>query len=61
MQHAQLTESHCPARPVGPVRDTTVGGVLRATVALTPDAPALDEADAQGALHRRWTYAQLLA
>ncbi len=61
MHDARLTESHCPARPAGPVRDTTVGWVLRATAALTPDATALDEADALGALHRRWSYAQLAA
>jgi fatty-acyl-CoA synthase len=61
MYRVNLVESYFPAQEDEPVLETTVGGVLRAQAALTPDAEALVEADIAGALRRRWTYAELLA
>ncbi len=57
----KLEQSHFPAQADGEVRETTVGGVLRAQAAATPDAEALVEADLAGDLKRRWTYGELLA
>jgi fatty-acyl-CoA synthase len=56
-----LTESYFPAQTDQEVRETTVGGVLRERAAATPDAGALVEADIEGQVGRRWTYAELLA
>ncbi|HLI67835.1 MAG TPA: AMP-binding protein [Caulobacteraceae bacterium] len=56
-----LTESYCPAPAGPPVRETTVGGVLREQAAKTPDAVALVEAGMNAELGRSWTYAELLA
>jgi fatty-acyl-CoA synthase len=56
-----LTESYCPAQTEAPLRDATVGQVLRETAARTPNAPALVEVDLNGEPKRRWTYAELLA
>ena len=50
-----LTTSHWPARPVTPILETTVGGVLRAAARRAPDRVALIDGD------RRWTYGELLA
>ena len=50
-----LTTSHWPARPLTPILETTVGGVLRAAARRAPDRVALIDGD------RRWTYAELLA
>ena len=61
MYQVELTESYFPAQADDVILETTVGGVLRAQAALTPDAQALIEADMGGDLKRRWTYAQLLA
>lgn len=61
MYTLHLTESCCPAQTDEPLHDTTVGDVLRAAAAKWPDAPALHEADGDGVLQRKWTYAQLLA
>jgi fatty-acyl-CoA synthase len=61
MYALQLTESYCPAQIDEPLIDSTVGSVLRDAAARSPDAPALDEVDADGQLARKWTYAQLLA
>jgi len=61
MYALELTESLCPAQADEDLLDTTVGSVLRTAAALSPDAPALHEADADGQLQRRWTYAELLA
>ena len=61
MYRVQLSESYLPAQRDEPVLETTVGGVLRAQAAQTPDAEALVEADGTGTLGRRWTYAALLA
>ena len=56
-----LSDSYCPAQTDEALLDTTVGDVLRAAAARTPDAPALHEVDGDGELRRRWTYAELLA
>jgi long-chain acyl-CoA synthetase len=61
MYKVSLTESYFPAQPEDPLRETTVGGVLRVQAAATPNAEALIEADTTGELRRRWTYAELLA
>jgi fatty-acyl-CoA synthase len=60
MYRVHLTESYFPAQPDDVVRETTVGGILRAQAAATPDAEALVEADLAGQLGRRWSYAGLL-
>ena len=49
-----LTTSRWPARPLAPILDTTVGGVLRAAAWRAPDRVALIDGD------RRWTYGELL-
>jgi len=61
MYQVSLTESYFPAQQDDVVLETTVGGILRAQAAATPDAEALVEADISGILRRRWTYAELLA
>jgi fatty-acyl-CoA synthase len=61
MYALRLTESYCPAQTDEALEETTVGGVLRAAVARTPDAPALHEVNCDGELARHWTYAELLA
>lgn len=61
MYKVQLTDSYFPIQDGEEVRDTTVGGLLRATAATHPDMDALIEVDQSGALARRWTYATLLA
>jgi len=61
MYAVRLTEARFPAQADSEILESTIGGVLRSQVALTPDAPALVEAPAAGGLGRRWTYAQLLA
>ena len=55
MPPVPLTTSYWPADPSSPVQDTTIGGVLRAAAARTPDQVALIAGD------REWTYAGLLA
>ena len=60
MYALMLTDSYCPAQTDAAFLDTTLGGVLRAAAARPPDAPALREDDADGALGQQWTYAQLL-
>jgi fatty-acyl-CoA synthase len=61
MYALNLTESWCPAQEDEALHDLTVGDVLRAAAARAPDAPAPVEADGDGELRRRWTYAELLA
>src|SRR5579862_6945323 len=56
-----LTESYWPADTSEPVKETTVGGILRDGAARWPDKIALVEADMAGVLRRRWTFAELLA
>jgi fatty-acyl-CoA synthase len=57
---AGLTESYWPADDTQPLREITLGGLLREVAALVPDRIALVEAVADPARRRRWTYAQFL-
>ncbi len=59
MYQVSLVESHFPAQHDDPVRDTTVGGILREAAEDRPDAEALVEARADGSIGRRWTYREL--
>ncbi|NWG54679.1 MAG: AMP-binding protein [Hydrogenophilaceae bacterium] len=61
MYRVNLTESYFPAQTDDVILETTVGGVLRAQAAKTPEQVALLEADIAGALGRSWTYSALLA
>ena len=61
MYQVRLTDSYFPAQCDEDVLETTVGGILRTQAARTPDREALVEAHMDGALGRRWTYAELLA
>jgi fatty-acyl-CoA synthase len=61
MYTLNLSESCCPAQADQALDRLTVGDVLRTAAAKAPDAPALREVDKHGNLHRRWTYAELLA
>jgi fatty-acyl-CoA synthase len=58
---AALTQSYWPADNSKPLREITLGGLLREAAARAPDRIALVEAVADPALRRRWTYAQFLA
>jgi fatty-acyl-CoA synthase len=61
MYRVSLTESYFPAQGDDVVLETTVGGVLRERAARSPGADALVEADIEGVIRRRWTFAELLA
>lgn len=61
MYRVDLTRSYFPAQQDDRVLESTVGGVLRAQAAMTPDAGALVEAGMAGEIGREWTYAALLA
>ena len=61
MYQVKLSESYFAGQADEAVEQTTVGEVLRAAAARTPDAVALQEADIEGVLGRRWTYGELLA
>ncbi|HTX51059.1 MAG TPA: AMP-binding protein [Caulobacteraceae bacterium] len=56
-----LADSYWPADHGTAVLETTIGDVLRSAAAAAPDREALAEAQLDGAIGRRWTYAQLLA
>jgi fatty-acyl-CoA synthase len=56
-----LTESYFPARRDAEILEVTVGGILREGARRWPDATALVEADLEGQLRRRWTFAELLS
>ena len=56
-----LTTSYWPADTSVPVRETTVGGVLREAAALRPDGQAMVAGLPDPAHRRRWTFAELLA
>jgi fatty-acyl-CoA synthase len=60
MTPTPLTQSYVRGPDDEPILETTVGGILCEQAALTPNAPALVEADMTGVLGRRWTYAELL-
>ena len=61
MYALDLIESHSPAQADEALFDSTVGSVLRQAAALMPQSHVLVEADGDGLLQRRWTYAELLA
>jgi len=56
---AKLTESYWPADRSVPLRDLTVGDLLRESATDSPDAVGL-VAGVPGA-DRRWTFAEMLA
>ncbi|HVB46345.1 MAG TPA: AMP-binding protein [Streptosporangiaceae bacterium] len=56
-----LTTSYWPADASSPVRQTTVGGVLRAAAAAGPNLLAMVGGLPEAGGRRRWTYAELLA
>jgi fatty-acyl-CoA synthase len=55
------TRAHWPAEVSEPVRETTVGGVLREAAASDPDGLAMVGGLPDPAARRRWTFAELLA
>jgi len=61
MYKVKLTESYFPAQGGPEPPPMTIGDMLRATVARTPDQPALKKLGYDGAVLRTWTYAGLLA
>ncbi len=52
--------AHWRPEPGQPIRETTVGGVLREAAAAAPGAPAMVAGVADPADRRRWTFAELL-
>jgi fatty-acyl-CoA synthase len=56
-----MTTSYWPADTSSPVKQTTVGGVLRAAAAAGPQMLAMVGGVPDPGARRRWTYAQLLA
>jgi fatty-acyl-CoA synthase len=56
-----LEQSYWPADNSTPLREITLGGLLREVVAEVPGRIALIDAVADPALRRRWTYARFLA
>jgi fatty-acyl-CoA synthase len=56
----ELTASYFPAHGGAPDRLTTIGAMLRASVAAAPDRPALTELGYDGEVGRTWTYAELV-
>jgi fatty-acyl-CoA synthase len=56
-----MTAAHWPADTSEPVRETTVGGVLREAAADSPDGLAMVAGLPDPADRRRWTFAELLA
>ena len=61
MYDITLTESAFPAQGGPDPAPLTIGDMLRASAARSPDQPALKELGYDGAILRTWTYAQLLA
>ena len=57
----EFRTSYCPADISVPVLETTVGGVLRAAAAATPDALAMVAGVPDPGARRRWTHTELLA
>ena len=55
-----LHESYAVGPSVPPVRDLTIGGLLRATAAARPNSVALIAGTPDPALRRQWTYGELL-
>ncbi len=61
MYQLNLTEAYCPAQADTDYRERTIEEMLREQVAARPDAMALREMLADGAIGREWTYAELLS
>jgi fatty-acyl-CoA synthase len=61
MPDLSLTSACGPAQPSSPVRETTVGGVLREAAERAAGTIALVEGTADHRERRRWSYADLLA
>lgn len=60
-KHSELETSYWPADNAKPLREITLGGLLREVAAAVPDRVALVDAVADPAARRRWTYAEFLA
>ncbi len=56
----KLSESRWPADTSQPVRETTVGSVLREAAARAPNDTAMVEGKPDASERRRWTFAELL-
>jgi fatty-acyl-CoA synthase len=56
-----LPRAHWPADTSAPVRETTIGSVLRAAAGRAPDATALIDGDLDRPDRRQWTFAELLS
>src|SRR5947208_16048771 len=56
-----LSESYAIGSKDPPVRDVTIGGLLREAAAAAPDRVALVAGVADKSARRSWTYAELLA
>jgi fatty-acyl-CoA synthase len=61
MAQLPLTTSHWPADTSVPIRETTVGGVLRAAAGQAPGRIALIDGSPDPAMRREWRYDELLA
>jgi fatty-acyl-CoA synthase len=59
--HTALTAAHWAPDRTEPVRDTTIGDVLRAAADRAPDDLALVAGTPEAAERRHWSYGQLLA
>ncbi len=60
MYQLDLKEAYCPAQADTEYRERTIEDMLREQAAVRPDAKALRELLADGAIGREWTYAELL-
>ena len=60
MYEVRLTESYFPAQGGPAPEPMTIGDMLRAAAARSPDRAALKELDYDGAVARTWTYLELL-
>ena len=61
MPEFPLTNAYWPAQTFAPLRESTIGSILRDAAARAPDKIALIDGDPAGGERRRWTYLALLA
>ena len=61
MPEFPLTNAYWPAQTSTPLRETTIGSILRDAAARAPEKIALIDGDPAGGQRRRWTYRALLA
>jgi fatty-acyl-CoA synthase len=61
MPEFPLTNAYWPAQASTPLRETTIGSILRDAAARAPEKIALIDGDPTGGQRRRWTYRALLA